>query len=669
MKRRAPSSPTNLPANVAAPANASGISRRAIVGGFMGATMAPALEAAEPKSLHKAVASGKIYGSIAEGLAITGHGDQFVVWSSDAASAIVYLNSHGGAVEQSRIPTIERASGHVVTLAELKASAISQGGVHYEGSTYTWQVESAPYRADDRNIIKSDHAALSVGAWVRQSASALTFVQDGAGAIVRDVQDKLREQVSVLDYIPQEEHAAIRAQTSTYDCASAFQQAIDEARTIFVPNGLYHIGATVREATNGGARSIIGHSRLHTKIVANKALAARGAPIFWFGNSNGHGNYRLRFQHISLNGARGAAAGGAIAIRAHECGTSFIGDLYISGCETAIDAIGCIGSSFGGEKTEIVACQKGLWHSDPKPGVPANIDDITTTASPLSLKDNANRVSNFWFSKVAKPIRIKGGLTHIGHVVLQNCGNGNVDDLIHLLAANESYDYGGGPSVTDIWCEGGDYRCVIRVENTRDARIRKVFLSGSGPKCEQGIVVIRSKGCRVDDVAARGFWSRPPSEKRSGNYWLYVGADSPNGVFGPFYFTQNSCKYFVDRSSPRHNHIVIDNHRANNSTNGVIIGPIQICDGYIRKDPDLTGQVDLYIKDFSVRGTLHARNDGSGEGTFNADAGYRVNNQKVLGSRGAPIANAAGGGTVDIEARATINAMLACLRKHGLISS
>ncbi|WP_395392888.1 hypothetical protein WBP07_17335 [Novosphingobium sp. BL-8A] len=504
-------------------------------------------------------------------------------------------------------------------------------------------------------VSPSSHAQPGTASGSQDVEAQGAFKLSTDGTVTRSIVSKLREQVSVLDYIPSEHHAAIRSGDSRFDCANAFQQAINENLTITVPDGTYLVGTTIREKTNGGARSIIGQSRLNTRIMAAPNLAHQGMPIFWFGNNSGHGNYRLRFQHLSLNGAgdQTNGAGGAIGIRAQECGTSVIGDLYISRCQIAIDAIGCIGASFGGEKTEIMACEQGLWHSAPNSGKPTGPDDITLTASPLSLKDNANRASNFWFSKVARPVRLMGGLSHLGHVVLQSCGSGTSDDLIHLLSANESYDYGGGPTLSDIWCEGGNYRSIIRVEHTRDARIRKIFLSGAGTTSEQGIVVINSKGCRVDDVAARGSWLRSPTEERSGNHWLHVDSTSSGGVFGPFYFTQNSCTYYIDRTAPRHNHIIIDNHRADTTTQGIIVGPIQISGSTIQKDPAIQAKIDLQIHDFDVY----------------AEHELRVQNKRVVGPQQPAIADAKGGRTIDAEARTALHAILSSLRQHGLISS
>ena len=51
-------------------------------------------------------------------------------------------------------------------------------------------------------------------------------------ASMRTVGDRLRDSVSILDFIPPEEHEAIANRTSTYDCAADFQDAdIDQERT------------------------------------------------------------------------------------------------------------------------------------------------------------------------------------------------------------------------------------------------------------------------------------------------------------------------------------------------------------------------------------------------------------------------------------------------------
>ena len=67
--------------------------------------------------------------------------------------------------------------------------------------------------------------------------------------------------------------------------------------------------------------------------------------------------------------------------------------------------------------------------------------------------------------------------------------------------------------------------------------------------------------------------------------------------------------------------------------------------------------------------------DGTTEATFAASGiwdvvgHYRVDGTQVVSNRGAAVADASGGGTVDAEARTAINTLLARLRIHGLISA
>lgn len=78
------------------------------------------------------------------------------------------------------------------------------------------------------------------------SATKLDFVSAGTvGAVERTVQSKLRESVSVLDYIPVSEHAAIASNTSTYDCAQAIRNALKDSFEVFFPAGTYNIESTV----------------------------------------------------------------------------------------------------------------------------------------------------------------------------------------------------------------------------------------------------------------------------------------------------------------------------------------------------------------------------------------------------------------------------------------
>lgn len=103
--------------------------------------------------------------------------------------------------------------------------------------------------------------AAGVSIWTRQGitadagdSDAVSFLQAGTGAVSRTVQDKLRERVSALDFIPVAEHAAIKAYTTTYDATLDLQNAIDSlpgGGRLYFPDGLYQLSAPLTVSAAG----------------------------------------------------------------------------------------------------------------------------------------------------------------------------------------------------------------------------------------------------------------------------------------------------------------------------------------------------------------------------------------------------------------------------------
>ena len=92
----------------------------------------------------------------------------------------------------------------------------------------------------------------------------VAFKQQGTGAVGRTVLEKLRERVSVLDYIPVEEHAAIKGGTSTYDCTTGINAAIaaNPGFCIYFPGGKYRYAgggdlSAAGTAVQGDGRAVV----------------------------------------------------------------------------------------------------------------------------------------------------------------------------------------------------------------------------------------------------------------------------------------------------------------------------------------------------------------------------------------------------------------------------
>jgi len=107
-----------------------------------------------------------------------------------------------------------------------------------------------------------------------KGATLVGFRQDASGAVPRDLRSKGSDIVSVLDFIPQAEHAAIRARTSTFDAGPYIQAALTYVASVgaelLAPSGTY---PTSQELvyTGGGIR---GAGPFRTIFKAQTAVAS-----------------------------------------------------------------------------------------------------------------------------------------------------------------------------------------------------------------------------------------------------------------------------------------------------------------------------------------------------------------------------------------------------------
>lgn len=95
-----------------------------------------------------------------------------------------------------------------------------------------------------REDIEADALATDLSSGDSGKGASLVAFRQTTTTPVRTVQDRLLDTVSLLDFIPQSEHAAIRARTSTYDGTAAWQAALDYVASrngacLDVPAGLY----------------------------------------------------------------------------------------------------------------------------------------------------------------------------------------------------------------------------------------------------------------------------------------------------------------------------------------------------------------------------------------------------------------------------------------------
>lgn len=93
-----------------------------------------------------------------------------------------------------------------------------------------------------------------------------------SGAVAKTVHDKLTEFVSIWDFIPKSEWAALQAGTSTYDCLGAFTNAINTGKSLDIRNGTFPISGVISPKRNtiwsGDKSGIIKWSTINAIIYA-----------------------------------------------------------------------------------------------------------------------------------------------------------------------------------------------------------------------------------------------------------------------------------------------------------------------------------------------------------------------------------------------------------------
>ena len=109
------------------------------------------------------------------------------------------------------------------------------------------------------------------------------FIQAGSGAEQRTVESKLQDVVSVLDFIPQGEHAAIKAGTSTYDASDAIQAALVASQDVYLPQGTYKTTKTINITSAEGVTKrtrLFGDGGCNPKTIVVYTPSVPGDPAF-----------------------------------------------------------------------------------------------------------------------------------------------------------------------------------------------------------------------------------------------------------------------------------------------------------------------------------------------------------------------------------------------------
>jgi hypothetical protein len=181
-------------------------------------------------------------------------------------------------------------------------------------------------------------------------ATKIAFLQGGTGAVERFVQDKMRDVVSVLDFIPASLHSGIRNGTNTTNLESYIQSAIDSVSaggSLYFPAGTYQVAAALSVVTNHVR--IYGASRRGTKIVQQVA----SAKVF-----NVTGSY-FSLESLSIEYASQGTSGGT-AVDISGAFYSTIDDVYIYRPHVGVKYSSSANSHTGARILVVDATQNGV---------------------------------------------------------------------------------------------------------------------------------------------------------------------------------------------------------------------------------------------------------------------------------------------------------------------
>lgn len=131
-------------------------------------------------------------------------------------------------------------------------------------------------------------------------AADVTYKFPDPDTFERYVQDKLAEQVSILDFIPLQYHAAIKDGTTTTDVSVYVQTATDSGNAIFWPAGTYIVNNINNDAVPGKIVIWRGESKYNTilKSTARQNYILRlGNPTDPWGSGGGLELSDIRFEY------------------------------------------------------------------------------------------------------------------------------------------------------------------------------------------------------------------------------------------------------------------------------------------------------------------------------------------------------------------------------------
>jgi len=214
----------------------------------------------------------------------------------------LYTYAAGTTTPQATYTTSSGATAHTNPIILDSAGRVPGGEI--------WLTDTVQYK-----FILRDSADVLIATWdnlygisnltLPISSANVTYTQGGTGAITSTVQAKLRESVSVLDFIDPSLYASIAAGTYTNDLSTQVQSAINTGKTILFPAGTYLfnvIAATPFILTGDGTVKTFLKPYDYTKAIINYKLPGGGSQ--W--------SFNTIIRSVTFQGASGTLTTGGV---------------------------------------------------------------------------------------------------------------------------------------------------------------------------------------------------------------------------------------------------------------------------------------------------------------------------------------------------------------------
>ena len=179
------------------------------------------------------------------------------------AGGKIYTYGAGGSTPQATYTTSAGNIAHSNPIILDAAGRVPSGGEIWltAGASYKFVLQTSSgitIQTLDNIVGGNDFTSILSSLSASGGSNLVGFIQSGLNAVSTTVQNRLRQSVSILDFIPTSEWAAIYAGTSTYDCSAALNSALaaftsqvtfsnfyTASKEIFFPKGQYYFASTI----------------------------------------------------------------------------------------------------------------------------------------------------------------------------------------------------------------------------------------------------------------------------------------------------------------------------------------------------------------------------------------------------------------------------------------